>query len=350
MDRHRFDFIGASPDAVTTDGRLIEVKAPHSLSGRRSMKAGRVPLRHQLQLQMLLAVTGLKEALHVEHRPDDGDLPELVVASVVPRRDSWLEHFILPLAVPFSAELNIAKRTAPAEEPTWNRAFPDDRTCGPGRRFHHKIVKKSCFTFEEFERMSSSMKKQHRLADKLPELLEVNWMRKAMSRTKESPVNLAEFWTHSKSWRMAKKLRSGKLKQKLERVIQDRNLSLDLLSGPYLARQQRCHRARADGGKNHRKKTRASQTESFSSGRKACDCKATWDTWYFLETGVMLFEVNHLHNHMCTDDQWGLVKNKLSVDPRIQVEVTTHLQCGLSDSQVHEMTFRSVERRCIDIQ
>ena len=83
--RHpRYPWLGGSPDGITEDGLLIEIKCP--LTRKIEPK---VPKHYMPQIQLLLEITDLDECDFIQYRPPD----EFVVVRV--QRDrSWFEtHF-----------------------------------------------------------------------------------------------------------------------------------------------------------------------------------------------------------------------------------------------------------------
>lgn len=86
--RHRtYSWLGASPDGVTEDGLLVEIKCP--LTRKIEPK---VPKHYWPQVQLQLEITDLEECDFVQYRPakEEGADPEFVVVRV--QRDrSWFE-------------------------------------------------------------------------------------------------------------------------------------------------------------------------------------------------------------------------------------------------------------------
>lgn len=110
IEHKEHTFIGGSPDGITADGDLVEIKCPFSLEKRKQMKAGVVPLHHQLQIQCLLEVTGLDRCLYAVFRPVDQEngLDSKMCVTVVPRRQGWFSRIILPEARALMAEVSVA--------------------------------------------------------------------------------------------------------------------------------------------------------------------------------------------------------------------------------------------------
>lgn len=57
-----FPFLGASPDGITSDGNLVEIKAPYS----RKIIPGHVPLKYYIQVQIQLKVCNLNLCDYIE--------------------------------------------------------------------------------------------------------------------------------------------------------------------------------------------------------------------------------------------------------------------------------------------
>lgn len=75
-------WLGGSPDGVTEDGLLVEIKCPLT----RKIEA-KVPKHYWPQVQLLLEVTDLEECDFVQYKPE----PEEFVVVRVSRDRSWFE-------------------------------------------------------------------------------------------------------------------------------------------------------------------------------------------------------------------------------------------------------------------
>jgi len=86
--RHkRYHWLGASPDGITEDGLLVEIKCP--LTRKIEPK---VPKHYLPQVQLQLEITDLEECDFVQYRPakEEGAEPEFVIVRV--QRDrAWFE-------------------------------------------------------------------------------------------------------------------------------------------------------------------------------------------------------------------------------------------------------------------
>jgi putative phage-type endonuclease len=83
--RHpKYSWLGGSPDGITEDGLLVEIKCPLT----RKIEA-KVPKHYMPQIQLLLEITDLEECDFIQYRP-----PEEFVVVRVPRDRTWFEtHF-----------------------------------------------------------------------------------------------------------------------------------------------------------------------------------------------------------------------------------------------------------------
>lgn len=82
--QHRdYPWLGASPDGVTEDGLLIEIKCPLT----RKIEA-KVPKHYLPQVQLQLEITDLDECDFIQYRPA-GDKPEEFVVVRVHRDREW---------------------------------------------------------------------------------------------------------------------------------------------------------------------------------------------------------------------------------------------------------------------
>jgi putative phage-type endonuclease len=82
----KYPFLGGSPDGITEDGLLIEIKCP--LSRKIEPK---VPKYYVPQIQLLLEILDLDECDFIQYRPAT-DLPEEFVIVNVKRDREWFER------------------------------------------------------------------------------------------------------------------------------------------------------------------------------------------------------------------------------------------------------------------
>jgi putative phage-type endonuclease len=83
--RHRtYTWLGASPDGVTEDGLLIEIKCPLT----RKIEA-KVPKHYLPQVQLQLEITDLEECDFIQFKPQTDDKPQEFVIVRVKRDREW---------------------------------------------------------------------------------------------------------------------------------------------------------------------------------------------------------------------------------------------------------------------
>jgi len=86
-----YDWLGGSPDGVTESGKLVEIKCPL----KRQIK-DEVPVYYMPQLQLLMHILNLKEAVFIQYKPVAITWPKPYEFSVVhvPREEDWLEKHL----------------------------------------------------------------------------------------------------------------------------------------------------------------------------------------------------------------------------------------------------------------
>ena len=96
------NYLGASPDGITTDGVLIEIKCPLS----RVIQPGNIPHHYWPQIQFSLEVFDLEECHFVQYLPAETAWPRQRVFDVtVAHRDrEWFAR-VLPILTEFRSEL-----------------------------------------------------------------------------------------------------------------------------------------------------------------------------------------------------------------------------------------------------
>jgi len=99
-------WLGGSPDGVTEDGRLIEIKCPLT---RKITPA--VPKYYLPQIQLLLEVLDLEVCDFIQYRPGP---PEEFEVTEVKRDREWFER-ILPIAKAFWDQVLLRRRTGLCE-------------------------------------------------------------------------------------------------------------------------------------------------------------------------------------------------------------------------------------------
>lgn len=88
VQHRQYEWLGASPDGVTEDGLLIEIKCPLT----RKIEA-KVPKHYWPQVQLQLEITDLEECDFIQYRPgsEDGKKAEEFVVVRVKRDREWFQ-------------------------------------------------------------------------------------------------------------------------------------------------------------------------------------------------------------------------------------------------------------------
>ena len=87
VQHRQYSWLGASPDGVTEDGLLIEIKCPLT----RKIEA-KVPKHYLPQVQLQLEITDLEECDFIQYRPASAEgAPEEYVVVRVKRDRAWFE-------------------------------------------------------------------------------------------------------------------------------------------------------------------------------------------------------------------------------------------------------------------
>ena len=85
---HRaYPWLGGSPDGITTSGKLVEIKCPLTRK-----ITNEVPIYYMAQVQLLLEVLNLDEAVFIQYKPSDVTWPhpyEFTVTNVSRDREWW---------------------------------------------------------------------------------------------------------------------------------------------------------------------------------------------------------------------------------------------------------------------
>jgi putative phage-type endonuclease len=81
------DWLGGSPDGITESGKLIEIKCP-----LKRHITSEVPIHYMPQLQLLMDILDLDEAVFIQYKPYDltWPAPEELVITRVPRDPDWM--------------------------------------------------------------------------------------------------------------------------------------------------------------------------------------------------------------------------------------------------------------------
>jgi putative phage-type endonuclease len=102
-----WDVIGGSPDGITLDGILLEVKCPLT----REIISGHMPNLYNGQVQVLLEIFDLEEAHFVQYRPGNVYTDEVCDITVV-RRDRVYFAKLLPILLDFMEEVTLFYNSA----------------------------------------------------------------------------------------------------------------------------------------------------------------------------------------------------------------------------------------------
>lgn len=116
LEHPKYHYLAGSPDGVTMDGSLIEVKCPWSDKKRRNMTAGMVPDQYYIQVQVLMEIMDLRQTYFINYAPPDSIRDEKCCITVVPRNKQFFNTLLLPLATDFHTELMMLMKQRPAKE------------------------------------------------------------------------------------------------------------------------------------------------------------------------------------------------------------------------------------------
>lgn len=104
-------FIAGSPDAITLDGAIVEVKCPWSIRKRKKIVTGYVPDEYYCQMQILMEITNLDKAYFVQYAPETVVHQEYLSVTIVRRSKAFFEKTVLPVASEFHQKfMNIIKQ------------------------------------------------------------------------------------------------------------------------------------------------------------------------------------------------------------------------------------------------
>jgi len=122
-----FPWLGASPDRVTVDGVVIEIKCPLT----RKIKRGQVPVHYWFQVQLQMRVLGLREAHYVEYRPRDFSPlgREEYECTRVPYDEDWLREGMPELRT-FHGLVLEGRADPDMPEPSFGPHLVTKSTCG----------------------------------------------------------------------------------------------------------------------------------------------------------------------------------------------------------------------------
>ena len=105
----QYHWLGASPDGVTMSGKVVEIKCPIS----RPIKEGHIPEHYYPQVQIVMEVCDLDEAVFIQYKPEEITWPHKEEFTVfhVPRDKEWFAR-ALPQLESFFQEMLEAKEQA----------------------------------------------------------------------------------------------------------------------------------------------------------------------------------------------------------------------------------------------
>jgi len=86
VQHRKYPWLGGSPDGITEDGLLIEIKCPLT----RKIE-NKVPKHYMPQIQLLLEIMDLDECDFIQYRPASVTAPEEFVVVRVPRDRGWFD-------------------------------------------------------------------------------------------------------------------------------------------------------------------------------------------------------------------------------------------------------------------
>ena len=102
----RYRFLGGSPDGITLDLSLLEIKCPY----RRRIKPGEMPAYYKPQVLVLMEIFNLQQAYYMEYRPGNLIRDETCNTIVIKRSPVWFAAQ-LPKMRAFVEELRVRRET-----------------------------------------------------------------------------------------------------------------------------------------------------------------------------------------------------------------------------------------------
>ena len=98
-------FLAGSPDGVTSNGYVVEIKCPWSEKKKKNIKSGYVPDCYYLQMQILMEIMDLRGAYFVQYAPSTIMQDETLAVTVVPRSKELFNETLLPILRTFFTQL-----------------------------------------------------------------------------------------------------------------------------------------------------------------------------------------------------------------------------------------------------
>jgi YqaJ-like viral recombinase domain len=97
-----YHWLGGSPDGITTNGKVVEIKCPIS----REIVAGEVPHHYFPPVQIVLEICDLEEAVFIQYKPKciTWPLPEEFSVVTIERNRDWFA-LVLPQLESFYQEM-----------------------------------------------------------------------------------------------------------------------------------------------------------------------------------------------------------------------------------------------------
>lgn len=132
----KIDFLAGSPDDITYDGIVIEVKCPL----RRKIVLGEIPIHYQAQIRMNMEICSLKKGVFIEYKPaimcDDG---KCILNIVHFERDPlWIQN-VYPTLEKFWNEVLHYRKIGIKHHPEYERFY---KLANPSPKL--KDIKRSC--------------------------------------------------------------------------------------------------------------------------------------------------------------------------------------------------------------
>lgn len=115
------DFLAGSPDDITYDGIVLEVKCPF----RRKIIMGEVPLQYQAQIRMNMDICGLDKGVFIEYRPAVLCEDNQYILNVVEfeRDPKWFEETLPKLQSFWNDVLRYRENDNIKSHPRYNRFY-----------------------------------------------------------------------------------------------------------------------------------------------------------------------------------------------------------------------------------
>ena len=115
-------WLGGSPDGITEDGILLEVKCPL----RRQIKMGEIPQHYVGQVLMNLEVCELETAHFIEYKPGDSD--DDYILNVVELKRSGMVGSFPPRNAKMARGLDAIQEEGIEKHPDWTKYYNRQQT------------------------------------------------------------------------------------------------------------------------------------------------------------------------------------------------------------------------------